>query len=184
MRELAGRIIFTDDELMRTFPESVSIIPLKIWELEQEKKELTELIAAKIRMAKSFDDEFDRLYWREVIKVFDNPKLIAAENNLKRLCRQRNFIYNIKQSGITDANIQQALEHPIQNLIPNQTRKCGKFLICCCPIHKEKTPSFFIYQGNTFYCFGCHIGGDSIALTELLYDYDFPKAVNFLNGGN
>jgi DNA primase len=42
---------------------------------------------------------------------------------------------------------------------------------CCCPIHKEKTPSFKIYpETNSFHCFGCNAGGDIIKLAELIYN--------------
>lgn len=33
----------------------------------------------------------------------------------------------------------------------------------CCPLHKDKTPSFKIYEDtNSFYCFGCHKWGNAI----------------------
>ena len=36
-----------------------------------------------------------------------------------------------------------------------------------CPFHEDTDPSFTIYlNSNSFYCFGCHIGGDSIALLK------------------
>lgn len=37
-----------------------------------------------------------------------------------------------------------------------------------CPFHKEKTPSFVVNPRNqTFYCFGCHAGGDVLRFVEL-----------------
>ena len=38
-----------------------------------------------------------------------------------------------------------------------------------CPLHDEKTPSFVVYQEtNSFYCFGCDVGGDVIKLVEVM----------------
>jgi len=43
--------------------------------------------------------------------------------------------------------------------------------LTCCPIHREKTPSFKVYpETNSFYCFGCEAGGDVINLVQLLYN--------------
>jgi len=53
----------------------------------------------------------------------------------------------------------------------------------CCPIHKEKTPSFKYYpKDNHWHCFGCGQGGDVIDFIMATKDLDFRKAVNFLIG--
>lgn len=33
---------------------------------------------------------------------------------------------------------------------------------CCCPFHKERSPSFVIYDDGHFHCFGCQAHGDAI----------------------
>ncbi len=38
-----------------------------------------------------------------------------------------------------------------------------------CPFHKEKTPSFHIYE-NGFFCYGCGEAGDSVAFVAKLLD--------------
>lgn len=39
--------------------------------------------------------------------------------------------------------------------------RSGKRYKCCCPLHKEKTPSMFVNpETNTFKCFGCGEGGN------------------------
>lgn len=40
---------------------------------------------------------------------------------------------------------------------------------CCCPIHKDDTPSFKVYDDNTFYCFGCSIAGGPVDLVRMLF---------------
>jgi CHC2 zinc finger len=40
-------------------------------------------------------------------------------------------------------------------------------LMCLCPFHKEKTPSFMI-DGEKYYCFGCGRKGDTDSLEKIL----------------
>jgi hypothetical protein len=50
-----------------------------------------------------------------------------------------------------------------------------------CPFHKEKTGSLRIYEKtNTFYCFGCHEKGDTIAFVMKYQNLDFKGAIEFL----
>lgn len=49
----------------------------------------------------------------------------------------------------------------------------------CCPLHGEKTASLCIYDSGTWYCFGCHKGGDAVRLYQELYNLDpYPAAVH------
>lgn len=51
----------------------------------------------------------------------------------------------------------------------------------CCPFHHEKTPSFCVHpQTQTYYCFGCHIGGDVITFVQEIEHTDFMGAVKIL----
>lgn len=53
---------------------------------------------------------------------------------------------------------------------------------CCCPFHTEKTASFQVYpKSQSFYCFGCGVGGDVISLTEKLLKLSPIKAAERLN---
>ena len=47
----------------------------------------------------------------------------------------------------------------------------------CCPLHRERTPSFYVYTDtDTWRCFGaCAEGGDVIALTQRLMDQGIAK---------
>lgn len=49
-----------------------------------------------------------------------------------------------------------------------------------CPFHAEKTASMRIYE-RSFYCFGCHTGGDTIKFVQLLYGLDFKQAIEKIN---
>jgi DNA primase len=51
----------------------------------------------------------------------------------------------------------------------------------CCPFHLDRTPSLQVYtETNTFFCFGCGLGGDVIAFTRLLFDESFVEAIDRL----
>jgi len=49
-----------------------------------------------------------------------------------------------------------------------------------CPLHDEKTPSFFIFQDNRFKCFGCGEYGDLIDFVQKMYGLSFKDALNHL----
>lgn len=47
-----------------------------------------------------------------------------------------------------------------------------------CPFHDDRTPSLVIYADQqTWWCFGCHQGGDAITAVMLLDNLDFVPAV-------
>ena len=62
-----------------------------------------------------------------------------------------------------------------------QLKRTGNTYSCCCPFHSEKTPSCHFYPGtNSFYCFGCHLGGSVITFVKEIEHLDFADAVKFL----
>jgi len=57
----------------------------------------------------------------------------------------------------------------------------GSRLVGLCPFHKEKSPSFFIFeQDDTYHCFGCKAHGDIFSFVMTLKGFDFPSAAEFL----
>lgn len=47
-----------------------------------------------------------------------------------------------------------------------------------CPFHNDKTPSLKIYpNSNSYYCFGCGVGGDVISFIMHLFRLDFTGAI-------
>ena len=60
-------------------------------------------------------------------------------------------------------------------------KKSKKNLVGLCPIHSEKTASFFVNpQNQTFKCFGCGKGGDVIALVMAKGKLTFYQAITQL----
>ena len=62
-----------------------------------------------------------------------------------------------------------------------QLKRAGSTHSCCCPFHSEKTPSCHFYpSSSSFYCFGCHVGGDVITFIMQIEHLDYVNAVKFL----
>ena len=60
-------------------------------------------------------------------------------------------------------------------------KRAGSNLKGLCPFHSEKSPSFTVYPSdNSFYCFGCGVGGNAITFIRLRENLDYPDAVKFL----
>lgn len=63
-----------------------------------------------------------------------------------------------------------------------QLKRTGNTYSCCCPFHSEKTPSCHFYPApsSSFYCYGCHVGGDVITFIMQIEHLDYINAVRFL----
>ncbi|MBQ4071687.1 MAG: DNA primase [Clostridia bacterium] len=60
-------------------------------------------------------------------------------------------------------------------------KRAGSNLKGLCPFHNEKTPSFVVYPAdNSFFCFGCSIGGNAITFIRQIEHLDYPDAIEFL----
>ncbi len=62
-----------------------------------------------------------------------------------------------------------------------QLKRKGRLYGGLCPFHNEKTPSFYVYpETQSFYCFGCGVGGDVITFTEKINALSYHEAVKLL----
>ena len=52
---------------------------------------------------------------------------------------------------------------------------------CCCPFHKEKTPSMKVYKAS-YNCFGCGTNGDVFSFVMGMDHCDFKTAYKALGG--
>lgn len=60
-------------------------------------------------------------------------------------------------------------------------RRRGRNMVGLCPFHGEKTPSFTVYpETDSFYCFGCGVGGDVIGFIRRAENLDYIDAVKLL----
>lgn len=77
-------------------------------------------------------------------------------------------------------DIESAKNYPIEDLYNGELRQVTNRLQGLCPLHSEETPSFFIFENNHFYCFGCHEHGSSIDFLMKTKNLDFVSAVKEL----
>jgi len=174
---------FTNQKLLSVFSEARDIIARNVKELIKKRNTQTHIIKKKLLAVRcSRTDDFSKWFCREWIKIDIGQKLVETENQIARLKRIIS-IHPTKfpKDWITDKQIQQAMEIPIETLTDQPLRKVGKTLIGLCPLHNEKHPSFHIYpETNSCWCFGCNQGGNSINFIRLLHGYSFQEAVKYL----
>ncbi len=85
----------------------------------------------------------------------------------------------IPDSFIQDLKASSDIEDIVSGYV-KLTRK-GKNLVGLCPFHSEKTGSFYIYpQTQSFYCFGCGAGGDTITFLRRIENLEYVEAVKLL----
>ncbi len=60
-------------------------------------------------------------------------------------------------------------------------KRAGRLEKGLCPFHNEKSPSFTVYPNSqSFYCFGCGVGGDGITFIMRMQNLDYAEAVRLL----
>lgn len=60
-------------------------------------------------------------------------------------------------------------------------KRTGKNFMCCCPFHKEKTPSFSVSQQKQFFkCFGCGASGNVIGFLMRYEGLSYPEVIRKL----
>lgn len=72
----------------------------------------------------------------------------------------------------------------IVKLIDNycKLKRSGSNYSCCCPFHKEKTPSFVVSPSRqTFKCFGCGAQGSAIDFIEKYKNLNFVETIEELS---
>lgn len=62
-----------------------------------------------------------------------------------------------------------------------QLERAGSGLVCCCPVHNEKTPSFHVSPiKNIFKCFSCGVGGNAIDYLVKVEGMSYMEALKTL----
>lgn len=173
-----------DKELLEIFPEAKGIIPEKIQEWGMLEKEVIEKIRQRLIEIKSISkDESVRWFWREWLKINEGQELIIVGGHITRLKR---FLQARKgrhpKGWFTQEEIKQARDVPIESvLVDCKFKRSGRNLVSLCPLHQEKTPSFYVYtDSNSFYCYGCQEGGNIIKLVQLIHGFNFVEAMRWL----
>jgi len=173
---------YSEKELLGIFPEVKDIIPIKIREYEGERKRVLSSLKKRLTRVSGISDSFSKFFWREWIKINEGQELLQIDKSIARLTRLLSIGQNKHIRGqLTEEQIEEALEYPIENLIDQKLKRVGKNLKGLCPLHQEKSPSFYVYpETNSFYCFGCNKGGNIINFMEMKYGYSFRQSVEYL----
>lgn len=86
--------------------------------------------------------------------------------------------------AIPESFIQEVvLRNPLEEIVAQYAtlKRAGNNMVCCCPFHNEKTPSFTLYaEPSHFYCYGCGAGGDVITFIRRMENLDYVSAIEFL----
>ena len=174
---------FPENELLKIFPEAKHVIDEKINEWEQESARLFHSMENELAsIYKITTSEVERWIRREILKIDCIKGLDYIKQHILRLKRLQFRAKGKALKGrFADGEIRMARAVPIENLVNQHFRKNGKTLIGLCPLHNEKSPSFYIYTNeNRCWCYGCNQGGDSIKFIRLLNGYSFKEAVQYL----
>lgn len=87
------------------------------------------------------------------------------------MLRNDEFLYQLKTAN------------PIESVVGSYVNllRRGHNYVCACPFHSEKTPSCTVFTDTqSFYCFGCGVGGDVITFVMGIENLDFSEAVRLL----
>lgn len=85
----------------------------------------------------------------------------------------------IPQSFIEELKMHSDIESVISQYV--QLKRRGRILVGLCPFHSEKTGSFTVYpESQSFYCFGCGAGGDSIGFIRRIENLEYVEAIKLL----
>ncbi len=90
------------------------------------------------------------------------------------------FMALIPKETIEEIRSRSNIIDVITAYVPELRRRGGTHK-CCCPFHKEKTPSFTVNDERQIYhCFGCGAGGDVFRFVMEYEKVDFVGAVQLL----
>lgn len=73
--------------------------------------------------------------------------------------------------------------NPIEDVMAQYAslKRAGSNMVCACPFHSEKTPSCTVFVARqSFYCFGCGVGGDVISLVRRAEGLEYTEALEYL----
>ncbi len=111
--------------------------------------------------------------------IFTSKRRIEIHNiiQIKKSKKENDYI----RMNDTAEKIQNAIS--IVDLVSNYTKliPSGNKLYGLCPLHNEKTPSFYVYPDTqSYYCFGCHKGGNIFSFVMDRENVNYSEALRIL----
>lgn len=155
-----------------------SVVYLAKVYLKQLKRELEEIREEITSDARKYVETKDEFYYLrlETNTLLKKEIEIAIDRFIKYKKRGQGKItsdYQIK--------VEEVKQVPIGDILNEKGGRSRTRVQLLCPIHAEDTPSFVWYvQENTWFCFGCNKGGDTIDLIQEIKKCDFKNAILLL----
>lgn len=119
------------------------------------------------------------LDWKQLaIGYLDMTKPKDKFSHFNKMKALQGLMDNKREGAITAIDIERAKQYPMERFFSQVSRQG----FISCPLgHEDKTPSFKIYpRKNTFYCFSCLKGGDTIRFVMDFHGLRFTDAVKFI----
>lgn len=174
MGKYVGKL--TPWQIVDAFPEECeTILPREIRKLKKELKFYLKIIDG---ICEEYPDDIERKIMISLVRCYMPFVETYVYDHLMEIKK----VYDLTKKIKIDVDIDKARIKPIQDLYSfEKVKKNGKRINCLCPFHHEKTPSFVIYlKSNSYYCFGCGVGGDSINFMMKIKGCEFLEAVKYL----
>lgn len=175
--------------IVESDPTIIDELPLLIAELCIERSELeneVQVVLLELQGSDYFEEEVTTqflIYPRiERLLVIDAAIMRIKAKWFEHYQKQLGIAH--KRKGLSSSEIQLARDTSVLVVAERaglQLQKVGARYRTCCPLHTEKTPSFTLFpDSNSWYCFGCHEGGDGIRLVRDMLGMSFVQAVKFI----
>lgn len=151
----------------------------KIEEFEKTKRNIRKDVDQKYKDLAEEKKEQQKWWHKYVInKLKEEIKRIDGQiykfKRYHRMASGKKVKEQIAPEDVKHVSIKQILGEPVKSISKRNWYKC--------PLHNENTPSFCHYEkNNSFYCYGCHEGGDVIALVMKLHKLTFKEALKYLS---
>jgi len=163
-------------EIVSAFPEGAAISK-RLASVEYDKIKHIEKVMSEVYNNATYDDLTKEFFILVLKEIYLKPS-IKKYNQYKRS-------FDMYDSSCDDRriNLAKAKNVPIEDLHSfGKIKSSRNKIFCKCPFHDEKNSSFVIYtETNTFHCFGCMAGGDSIAFVMKMHNKSFVDAIHYLN---
>lgn len=172
----------TIKEILDAFPDEIpEIVPREISRLEELLKPLKDQISSYHTM--NYEPAAVIIYSSCAISLSGQEENIKHLKQLKTiLSMHKRRLLPIQPNSITDEKIALAKQSPIKDMYSFEKMKLiNKRIKASCPFHTDTSPSFYIYETNTFHCFSCGLGGSAIDFYMKINNIDFKSAVNALS---
>lgn len=118
----------------------------------------------------------------------DMEAYTQLEDQARKEIKHIAWTLRVVEGKAKNVDMQQAIESakrvPLTEFFAGKLKAVGsgRFQVSC-PLHNEKTASFTIYPNNTYYCYGCHAGGDVINFITQRDKVTPMQAIKFLSHG-